>query len=560
LFALCSKGFCWFFLTTAVIFTELANAYPSAMPDTDAAATPRLEWKTCEKQVEFDCATVKVPLDYGQPEGRSINLSAIRLKASGPNRRIGTLFFNPGGPGGPGTVNLPQWQKFIPEGLRQRFDIVSWDPRGIGESAAVQCFDSEDARSDFFGDLPVKAFPEGQAEVSRWLEKMAALAKPCRDSNGDLLDHVSTADSARDMELLRRAVGDDKLNYLGLSYGTFLGATYANLYPDRVRALVLDGNINPKAWFAQPDLSLSLRLDSDIGGKETLEQFLRLCGQAGKHGCEFSAGTPTATTEKWKALLDRLEKGPIHVPSDVIGEGVPAIDFNHALTITQMATKLSFVEPVDNPRQGWKFLAHMLEAIWQNRNTPGVKPVGESKQTGTGSHKYAGDEQGWAVQCVDSPNPKKPDFYVREAKIATARGGAIGPYWSWNDSPCLNWPGKAAAPYAGPWNRRTAAPILVVGNRFDPETIYSNSVAMTRQLAWARLLTVQGYGHTAMLNPSDCANEAETRYFLTGELPTEGTICPQNHQPFSSPNKHRLKASGFELRTESPDARRLRIW
>lgn len=133
---------------------------------------------------------------------------------------------------------------------------------------------------------------------------------------------------------------------------------------------------------------------------------------------------------------------------------------------------------------------------------------------------------------MDSPNPSQPDFYVQQAQIAEGRAGELGLYWSWNDSPCLNWPGKAADPYAGPWNHPTAAPILVIGNRFDPETVYTNSVAMAKTLANARLLTVEGYGHTAMLNPSDCANEAVARYFLTGESPPEGKVCPQNHPPF----------------------------
>ena len=526
-----AKGFCCLLLTLVPFAAGPAVAKDA--PNTDEADTPRLQWKACATQAAFDCATIRVPLDYRQPKGRMIELSVIRLKAANPVR-IGSLFFNPGGPGGAGTIDLPKWQKFFPAGLRERFDLVSWDPRGINGSKSVQCFDTQDDRKAFFRGLPMTAFPEGQTEVSLWLEKMTALAKPCRKLNGDLLDHVSTADSARDMELLRRAAGDDKLNYLGLSYGTFLGATYTNLYPDRVRALVLDGNINPEAWFAEPGYSLSLRLNSDIGGQETLAQFLRLCGDAGKGKCEFSAGTAATTEAKWKALLKRLAQGPIHIPAGAIGKDVPkaAMDFSRALTITQVAIQLSFVEPVDKPFQGWKFLAHMLEAIWQNRETKAVQVAATNQMKALPKEKYVGNEQGWSVQCVDSPNPRQPDFYVQQAKIAVGRAGELGLYWSWNDSPCLNWPGKAADPYTGPWSHPTAAPILVIGNRFDPETVYANSLAMAKALANARLLTVEGYGHTATLNPSDCANEAVYRYFLTGALPPEGKVCPQNHPPF----------------------------
>lgn len=445
---------------------------------------------------------------------------------------------------------MPAWKNFFPEGLRQRFDLVSWNPRGISDpamqtdqelakkdSTSVQCFENEAARNRFFHNLPTNAFPEGQAEVSKWLEKMGELANHCRQINREMLDHVTTADTARDMELLRRAVGDSKLNYLGLSYGTFLGATYANLYPDRLRALVLDGNINPQAWYAKPGYSLSLRLDSDIAGKETLAQFLKLCGEAGKTECAFSEGTATATEAKWNALLKRLEQGPIRIPKDVIAKGVPKgdKDFSHALIVSQVATQLSFAAPLDpqKPLQGWKALARLLDTLWQKRDAKAAAALTSSPPDELARRKYTGDEQAWSVQCGDSTNLNQPDFFIRQAKKAEDRSGALGLYWSWNDSPCLNWPGKAADPYTGPWNRPTSAPILVIGNRFDPETAYTNSVAMAKELANARLLTVEGYGHTAMLNPSDCANEAVTRYFFTGMLPPEGRVCPQNHPPFT---------------------------
>ena len=521
-------------------------------PNTDEAETPHLEWQACATQTGFDCANAR-RTSFGisrRPKGSKINLLVIRLKASDPARRIGSLFFNPGGPGGAGTADMPGWQKFFPEGLRLRFDLVSWNPRGISDpamqtddeaakkdSTSVQCFENEVARKIFFHDLPNNAFPEGQAEVSLWLKKMGDLANRCRQVNGELLDHVTTADTARDMELLRRAVGDSKLSYLGLSYGTFLGATYANLYPDRLRALVLDGNINPQAWYDKPGYSLSLRLDSDIGGKETLAQFLKLCGEAGKDKCEFSKGTAADTEAKWNAMLKRLEQGPIRVPKGAIAEGVPKadMDFSHALTVSQVATQLSFVAPLDaqKPLQGWKMVARILETIWKNRDTKApVALTTSSPPNELIRRKYTADEQAWSVQCGDSTNLNQPDFFVQQAKKAEDRSGALGLYWSWNDSPCLNWPGKAADPYTGPWNRPTSAPILVIGNRFDPETVYTNSVAMAKELANARLLTVEGYGHTAMLNPSDCANKAVTRYFFTGEMPPEGKVCPQNHPPF----------------------------
>ena len=527
-------------LASALLIVGPAAAGHPTPPSPAGVATPRLDWQPCADphQAGLDCAYALVPLDYRQPQGRMITLSVIRLPAADPAQRIGTLFFNPGGPGGSGTESLPGWKPLFPEGLRQRFDLVSWDPRGIGDSTAVQCFDSESARAAFFGDLPIKAFPVGRDETTLWLERFMALAEPCRQRNGDLLDHVSTADTARDLELLRRASGDERLNYLGVSYGTFLGATYANLFPDRVRAMALDGNVNPKAWFAQPGLSQSLRLKSDLAAHKVFDRFLKLCGQTDTAHCAFSAGSPAATRAQWKALLRRLDQGPVYLPDNALFPGSKAAPLTKAGVLSGTANLLFFTLPAE--RQGWEYLGKVLHAAWQYRDTSADAPAIASEPTTEPGddappppEKYAGDEQGWAVSCGDSPNPRRPAFYRREAAIAQFRSGALGPFWSWGDSPCVNWPGRAADSYTGPWNRETAAPILVIGNRYDPSTNYANSVTMSRLLANARLLTVDGYGHTVLLNPSQCANDFETRYFVSGELPPPGTVCPQDRLPFS---------------------------
>jgi pimeloyl-ACP methyl ester carboxylesterase len=180
--------------------------------------------------------------------------------------RIGTLFANPGGPAGQGTVQIPGWIDFFPDALKARFDIVSWDPRGVGSSTAVQCFASSQAESEFLkesADFPVTAAQEPSYAIA-W----AQFGQRCAERNPELLKHVSTAASARDLDRLREMVGEPKLIYIGLSYGTILGATYANLFPDRLRALVLDGNIAPSAWRAtppaDPSQSISLRIGTDV--------------------------------------------------------------------------------------------------------------------------------------------------------------------------------------------------------------------------------------------------------------------------------------------------------
>ena len=183
-----------------------------------------LDWQACTEAPGFECATVRVPLDHTRPAGRQITLAVTRLPAGGD--KIGTLFFNPGGPGGPGVAALQQMSAFFPAELRERFDLVSWDPRGVGQSTAVQCFDTPAAETRFRGDTPL--VPVGAAQEKAVIEVNRGLAKRCLKRNAALLTHMSTADSARDLDALRAAVGDGRLNYWGISYGTYLGATYAN--------------------------------------------------------------------------------------------------------------------------------------------------------------------------------------------------------------------------------------------------------------------------------------------------------------------------------------------
>jgi pimeloyl-ACP methyl ester carboxylesterase len=235
-----------FLLVSVVALPPVANRLIA--PATANASAP--QWQSCASPTPagFECASVPVPLDHAHPDGAKITLAVVRHPATGPGDRIGTLFFNPGGPGGQGTIDLPTWLGLFPATIRSRFDIVSWDPRGIGASTAVQCFASADDEAKFFTDVPVDSFPVGRAEQTAWFERFDAFAAICRQRNGDLLSHVSTTDTARDMDLLRQAVGEPALNYLGVSYGTYLGTVYANLFPDRIRAMVLDGDIDPTLW------------------------------------------------------------------------------------------------------------------------------------------------------------------------------------------------------------------------------------------------------------------------------------------------------------------------
>ena len=476
-------------------------------PSAASAAVPgaKLFWQSCRQG--FQCATVRVPLDYSRPRGRMIHLAVIRHQATDRAHRIGTLFFNPGGPGGSGVAALPENLDWFPAAVRARFDIASWDPRGVGASAPVECFASAKAADHFLGGM-ILSFPVGNVEIGKWIRRYRAFGRHCERRSGSLLRHVSTADTARDLDLLRRAVGDRRLSYYGLSYGTFLGATYANLFPDQVRALVLDSNVEPRAN-VDPELRANagrflptfLRLHADQGIARTLNAFLNRCGAADTVHCPFSAGSPAATRKKYAALLQRLQHRP------------RSANVTYAETASTTGAFLG-------TSTDWPSLATWLQGLWMTGNAqlPTVPPQALVERS--------------AILCSDSPNPRAAAVASLD-RFVFRRSGPLGLTKLWPTLPCASWPASAADRYSGPWNRRTANPVLVTNNTIDPNTPYRGAVAMARELARARLLTVDGYGHGVLANQSLCASRYISRYLIDKALPPTGAVCQQDQKPFS---------------------------
>jgi pimeloyl-ACP methyl ester carboxylesterase len=525
-----------FLIAVVAVAIGVMESLPAAAGQATAQSSgsaPALAWTACGSPTPagFECAVVQVPLDYSRPGGRQIDLAVIRHAASDSENPVGTLFFNPGGPGGAGTIDLPRWLSLFPASVQARFDIVSWDPRGIGASTAVQCFATEADEKAFLAGLAA-FFPVGAAEESAWIERYESYGRICEQRDGDLLAHVSTADTARDMDLLRQAVGAPDLTYLGVSYGTFLGAVYANMFPDKVRAMVLDGNVDPVAWtnggHREPVLSTSLRLGSDLAAARTLSSFLDLCGEAAIGSCAFSAGDAVRTHAKFNALLERLKREPVTIDG---------LKIDDAAVVSLMNGYL-FTGQADGGFKGWKHAGTVLQQSWVQANTPAVTPVAataavqQDPGSGSATQRYTSDQQVSAVQCAESPNARPATAFRGLAKLALARSGLIGPVQTWADAVCGSWQATAAQTHSGPWNQPTAHPILVIGNTYDPSTPYEGAVAMTKELANARLLTVDGYGHTTLLNPSDCANQYEADYLINATLPAPGTVCRQNKSPF----------------------------
>jgi pimeloyl-ACP methyl ester carboxylesterase len=270
-------------IVLGLVAVSVSTPYAAASSPRPGSGSSAIAWGNCDPpQAGLQCATVAVPLDWDHPNGAQINLAVIRHPASKPQDRIGTLFVNPGGPGSSGvdfvrdvfgqTTLLDDWG----EG---RFDVVSWDPRGTNRSSPVECFTNEPAQARFWAGVSIPSTP---AESEAYQRKTVELARRCGEVSGELLSHITTTDTARDLDALRRLVGDDKLTYVGLSYGTMIGQTYANLFPGRVRAMMLDGIIDAVNYTT----SAETRTASDVASTdEVFDQFMALCQRAGPAGC-----------------------------------------------------------------------------------------------------------------------------------------------------------------------------------------------------------------------------------------------------------------------------------
>jgi pimeloyl-ACP methyl ester carboxylesterase len=520
----------------------------SAAPATADPAAPPVAWSDCRDG--FQCAMVPAPLDYDDPQGTQIGVSVIRLPAGDPAHRIGSLMINPGGPGGSGVDFVRFAAKFLPLELRARFDIVGFDPRGVMRSTPLRCFATFDEAVSI---LPTLAYPETPAEEEVQRASDDALAAACATHGGAIRDHMSSADAARDMDLLRAMLGDRRLTYLGFSYGSILGQNYANLFPSRVRALVIDGVLDPIAWSTGYDdegttVPIGTRLGSAEGAQRTLEEFFRLCDAAGPD-CAFSGNA----SARFAALGERLRAEPLVMVDPATGESF-TVTYNDLIALTLGALFAPII---------WPDLAFLLADIEQQASSTALGQRVADIRAALGLAAAPPEdypnfvEAGPGVGCSDSVNPRDFAAYQAAADKAEAAFGRFGRIWNWSLSACRSWPTTAGQDrYMGPWTARTSSPVLIVGNHFDPATPYHGAVTASELLPNSRLLSYAGWGHTAYVSAGNfCVDNFVTRYLLTSRVPPEGTVCQPEGSPFGpEPPSARAQGAAEMAATSVPAA------
>ncbi len=516
-------------ITTLMLVAALLGAIPAA----GATAEEGLHWEPCFEFVApvYECAVARVPLDHDKPNGQTIPIAMVRIPASNQAGKIGSIFFNPGGPGGSGVDFVLGAGPFIyTNSLRARFDFVGFDPRGIGRSAALQCFNGVREIGTVFPPFP---FPIGAEEEAIQEASGIALNELCQQRARSIIDHMSTADVARDMDLMRQMVGDDRLNYAGYSYGSFLGTTYVNLFPDTVRAVVVDAVLDPIAWTTgepgEEHLPFSVRLRSAEGVVDTLSEFFRLCDEAGPAGCAF-AGDSAARLD---AIMAHLAEAPVEFFDPTTGQ--PAL-------ITQaLANALLAGAMYDSSI--WVLVAEFMAALEAVIAGAGAADVDLGPQVAelqalvpldpVERQPYPGPEGSIGVACSDSDNPDEFSAWSEAAAAHEAEFPYGGAYWTWASAPCAAWEASAEDRYTGPFTAETSNTVLIVGNLYDPATPYHGAVKVRDLLPNSSLLTLDGWGH-ASLFLSRCIDRAVSQYFLSGRAPADGTVCAQDFTPFAA--------------------------
>jgi len=477
--------------------TDKSVSEPGTAPQSGSvvqapAAASALTWKSCGGG--FQCAELKVPLDYSAPDGEQLTLSLIRQPAKG--KKIGSLLTNPGGPGGSGVEFVRSSAGSFGEQLQQRFDIVGFDPRGVGRSNPVDCLTDRDL--DAF--LATDTSPDDAKEVAALAKASKGFAEGCQSRSARLLPHVGTRDAARDMDRIREALGDEKLTYYGASYGTYLGAWYAELFPRKVRALVLDGAIDPKAGAAE------INLQQAKGFETALRAFAADCAK--RDDCPLGTDVD-AGLKKVKALLDATDRQPLKNSAD-------------ARKVTESLATLGLATPLYQ-KEAWPLLRTALTRAFAGDGTTLIRFADllvEREENGTYSSQT---ESNMAVNCVD-----KPAASLSEIKRLSARADRESPRFGrfivWGSLPCAYWPAKATERTRA-LNAKGSAPILVVGTTRDPATPYQWSKNLASQLDKGVLLTYDGDGHTAYLTGSKCVASAVDTYLVKATPPAAGTVC-----------------------------------
>ena len=483
-----------------------------------------IDWQDCSDGTSpFQCGTVTVPLDYEHPDGRTITLALKKLPASDGDAEHGSLFLNPGGPGGSGVEAVADAPR-APEELRAAYDIIGFDPRGVGQSTPITCWTDDEIKQSLTdpgnGDIsptnPLRGITSKNVPAQEKIDRGTANAARCAQHSEvpELLDHVGTRNVARDMDVLRATNGNATLNYLGISYGTHIGAVYADLFPGRVGRVVLDSAVDP----SKREID---RNAETVAFKEgVLRQYVEHCQP--QSDCPLTGSTDEAIAQL-TAFVDGLDQAPLTAPDSsatINTQDAIGIIQQHAVAQPDWDALTAMLAPAMNNRDG-----ALMVAAKQSTLASQLPTTAEQAVAGANTLFMSA-----AVICNDYPDTADT---VSDWDAQAAAERKTSPFFGGTsnglDAYCRGWGHRAQTP-PQETHAEGSDPILVVGLTKDSRTLYPWAQSLTDQLDNGHLLTVEGYGHVTF-GSNACATAAMTDFLVNGTVPAEGTTCAAEPQP-----------------------------
>ena len=473
-----------------------AQALP---PDKETLAkfyTQDLVWSKCGPN---QCAWLTVPIDYAKPDGDTVKLAVVKVAAKSPSQRIGSLLVNPGGPGASAVGYAEAADLIVTKPVRAAYDIVGFDPRGVGLSSPIRCLSDRELDS-FLGGDPT---PDNKPEEQQFADVAKVFADKCKANVGPLLGHVSTIDAAKDMDVLRAALGETKLDYLGKSYGTLIGATYADLFPTKVGRLVLDGVVDPNLTWTQVNEGQA------VGFETATRAYVQDCVDSG--GCPLGASLASGM-QRLRDFLKQLDAKPLPLNDPYVKQ------------LTEGWGSLGIAEAMYDQAL-WPELTDALRAAFAGKGASLMKLANEyAHRTDRGTYSDNLMQAIYPVGCLDRADSRNLAHYESDARLLSASAPTWGALLAWGSIPCGYWsvpansvPKKISAGGSGP--------ILVVGTTRDPATPYKWAQALASELQNGHLITFNGDGHTAYTRSNSCVDDAVDAYLLKGRVPPDGLKC-----------------------------------
>lgn len=457
-----------------------------------------LDWSRCD---DLECATVQVPVDWSNPDGPTAGIAINRHAALNPDKRLGSMLINPGGPGGEGLSFAEYFVVSAGDDLLDAYDVIGFDPRGVGQSAGVKCGDGAALDAYYIPDVIINT----QADIDAARQTFIEFTENCRALTGPIWENVDTVSAVRDMDVIRSVLGDEKLNYMGFSYGTELGGSYAQLYPQNVGRMTLDGAVD---FLLDSD---ALGIDQARGFELALTNFVKWCH--GQVDCELDAGTDAAKQQIHEITMTALEDG---YPSGA------DMDVNGTLMFYGIAVTLY-------DQESWPYLMQGLNEVIQRGTASVIFQLANfyfDRDPSTGEYSSNSTEAFTAIGCMDTPigDPYTIEEYNAFADAVIEAAPTMG--WAFASGVgCDGWQWEANEYVTSLDATSGTGPILVVGTTNDPATPIEWSRSLTEQLGNATMLEWDGEGHTAYGRSNQCVIDAVDGYMVDGVMPSSGMVC-----------------------------------